>query len=183
MQMAELFDERKGNYLQSNNCSCSWPFQVVFFFMVWSRTQRLGMSWTEPDPNPTQTWPEPDQYSTRIQPNSTQYIWFWMNNIFEKLIHVIIWTLKQILGTYLPHTQGQTLFFLTNFEADILRAPEQCFEISKKYNLENFTFWLMISFFYKMFDIHWKHCFTVTKHKMHVLLISTCRLTSTAQNN
>ena len=42
--MAELFDERKGNYLQSNNCSCSWPFQVVFFFMVWSRTQRLGMS-------------------------------------------------------------------------------------------------------------------------------------------
>ena len=149
--MAELFDERKGNYLQSNNCSCSWPFQVVFFFMVWSRTQSLGMSWTEPDPNPTQTWPEPDQYSTRMQPNSTQYIWFWMNNIFEKLIHVIIWALKQISGTYLPHTQGQTLFFLTNFEADILRAPEQCFEISKKYNLENFTFWLMISFFYKMF--------------------------------
>ena len=122
---------------------------VLLHGLVKDSKSRDELNWTRPEPNPnlTRTRPVLNQNPTF----STQYIWFWMNNIFEKLIHVIIWTLKQILGTYLPHTQGQTLFFLTNFEADILRAPEQCFEISKKYNLENFTFWLMISFFYKMF--------------------------------
>ena len=168
--MAELFDERKGNYLQSNNCSCSWPFQVVFFFMVWSRTQRLGMSrifqtalsylfvylFISKKRMPTQLdklmcnfWNVVSFWScffnflrNEFQPFPAKKPGLWLVDLLGqpirvldfgekwlefisqsqikgdynfKLIHVIIWALKQILGTYLPHTQGQTLFFLTNF--------------------------------------------------------------------